>query len=271
MKMIVTDLDGTLLRSDRNISSRSFMILDKLNAEGVKIVIATARPPRLALKLLPDNFKNIYFICYNGAEIYNNNKLIYKKYINVETVKTIVDWVCENHPNVNLSLEIDNQLYTNFDISLVPGWLPPYTQVDFKTFSHCETAKVLVDLSEIDDISKVRSFIPVCCNLVVTDKRSLGQIAHCEVSKINAVKYLANSFRYSLSDVVAFGDDYNDMDIIKECGIGVAMGNAEVDLKEIADIIADTNDEDGVAKVLEALSRGDVDSANKMFGKVGNR
>jgi Cof subfamily protein (haloacid dehalogenase superfamily) len=252
MKMVVTDLDGTLLRSDKSISSYTLQVLEKLNAEGVKIAIATARPPRIAVKILPDNFDNVYVICYNGAEIYYNGNLIYRKHMGVGTVKTIVDWFCTNYPNVNLSLEIENQLYTNFDISLM-GWLPPYNQVDFRVFNHKETAKVMVDVSMLADISTVRNIIPACCSMVVTDKMSLGQIAHSDVSKINAVRYLVNSFGYSLSDVIAFGDDYNDLDIVRECGIGVAMGNAEKDLKEIADIIAEINDDDGVAKVLEDI------------------
>lgn len=254
MKMVVTDLDGTLLRSDKSISSRTFRALEKLNKKGVKIAIATARPPRHALKILSDNFENLYVICYNGAEIYHNGNLVYKKLIGIETVKSIVDWFCVNFPSVNLSLEIENHLYTNFDISLNAGWLPPYSQVNFKTFKHSETAKVMVDLSMFDDICTVDSIIPACCSMVVTDKKSLGQIAHCDVSKMNAVKYLANLFGYSLSDIVAFGDDYNDLDIIRECGIGVAMGNAEGDLKVIADIIAETNDNDGVARVLENIA-----------------
>jgi Cof subfamily protein (haloacid dehalogenase superfamily) len=251
MKMIVTDLDGTLLRSDKSISPRTSAVLEKLNAQGIKIVIATARPPRLALNILPEGWQDTYVICYNGAEIYHNGYSIYKKCIDAGTVKAIVDQLCAAYPGIRLSLEIENHLFTNFDIRVIPEWKTPYTQVNFYEFAHHDAAKILVDLSGLTGTGLVASIVPSCCSMVITDKGLLGQITHCDVSKIDAVRHLVNRFGYRLSDVIAFGDDYNDLDMISECGTGVAMGNGEKELMLAADIIADTNDNDGVACILE--------------------
>ena len=79
MKMIVTDLDGTLLRSDKSISDRTLKALGRLDSKGIKLVIATARAKRHVAKLLPFDFVNMYIACYNGAEIYHGDKLIYYK------------------------------------------------------------------------------------------------------------------------------------------------------------------------------------------------
>ena len=69
--------------------------------------------------------------------------------------------------------------------------------------------------------------------------------------KRNAVAEIARHFAVSLADVVAFGDDYNDIEMLRDCGTGVAVGNAISDVKAVADYIIDSNDEYGVAKWLE--------------------
>jgi len=253
MKAVVTDLDGTLLRSDKSISKRTFDVLNELDSIGIKFIIATARPPRSVFQLLPFDFSNMYVICYNGAEIYKGNKLIYYKYIEPYEIKKIIDWIYINFPGTNISLEMNNKLYSNFDISVMKGWIPPYRQVDFIAFSYEPSAKILVDLSGITQISALINMLPKDCNIVITDGGQLGQIAHIDVSKLNGVKCLADLIGINIRDIVAFGDDFNDIEMIKECGIGVIMGNAPLDIKKTANVIAATNDEDGVAIELEKM------------------
>ena len=71
-------------------------------------------------------------------------------------------------------------------------------------------------------------------------------------TKFNGVKIIAEHFNILLSEILAFGDDYNDVVMIRECGIGVAMSNAICECKTAADYICDTNDNDGVAKFIES-------------------
>jgi len=80
-----------------------------------------------------------------------------------------------------------------------------------------------------------------------------------EVGKLIAFKRLAGLLGIKLTEAIAFGDDLNDLDLIRACGIGVAMGNAAPVVKEAADIVAGTNDQDGVAAVLEAIWELDAD------------
>jgi Cof subfamily protein (haloacid dehalogenase superfamily) len=212
----------------------------------------------LGLKSFPLNMYNIYFICYNGAEIFNKGKLVYKKYLEAERVKNIIEWIYERYPGTNISVEIDNRLYTNFDICIMEGWHSDYSQVDFNTFEYRDSAKILVDLSKIEDKESIAGALPEESVLVVTDKGTLGQIMHKSVSKLNGIKYLTELFECSLEDIIAFGDDYNDIEMISGCGIGVAMGNAEQQVKETADLVTATNDEDGVAKVLREMFLSDI-------------
>jgi hydroxymethylpyrimidine pyrophosphatase-like HAD family hydrolase len=188
----------------------------------------------------------------------HGSKLIHSNYIEEQTVKNIVDWLLEHYPKLRIALEISNRLYTNFDIKLMPGWMPPTTQVDFRAFIHQPTAKILFDLREVSDIPKINCQLPNHVSMVITDGGILGQIAHKDVSKLYAIKNLASSFGYGLEEVVAFGDDYNDLEMIRESGLGVAMGNAPQAVKDAANIVTLTNDEDGVACELERILKGQV-------------
>ena len=251
--MVVADLDGTLLHSDQSISDRTMAALGRLEKQGIPFVIATARAKRHVQEMTALDLACSYAVFYNGAEIYHGQELIYSKYLGAADVYSFVANFTSQYPKANLSLEISNHLFTNFDVRIFKGWVPPYTQVDFRKFEFRSAAKILVDLRGIADVETLAAHLPGSANMVVTDGGTLGQIAHKDVSKINGVKHLADILGFGLEAVVAFGDDHNDIDMITGCGVGVAMANAPRAVKDRADIIAPSNDEDGVAVVLERI------------------
>lgn len=253
MKMVVMDLDGTLLRSDKSISDRTLKVLNRLNSKGIKLVIATARAKRHVAKLFPFDFENMYIACYNGAEIYHGEKLIYYKYIDEKFAEDFVKRLLGKYPSINVALEISNCLYTCFDINVMKNWDPPYSRVNFFNFKYMPAAKILVDLREIEDISEITDNIPNCCKCIVTDGGTLAQISHADISKLNALKDISGILNIELRDIIAFGDDYNDLEMLVECGRGVAMGNAPDEIKRIVGCCTLTNDEDGVAVEIENI------------------
>jgi 5-amino-6-(5-phospho-D-ribitylamino)uracil phosphatase len=119
MKAVVADLDGTLLRNDKSISSRTHRAIDMLKSKGVDFIIATARPPRSVFQILPLDFTDQLAICYNGAEIYHGRSRIYEKSIQAGSVKTIILWLEREYPGIRISVEINNNLYANFDINIM--------------------------------------------------------------------------------------------------------------------------------------------------------
>lgn len=253
MRVIVSDLDGTLLRQDKSISPRTLNALNELINKGFKFIAATARPKRAVTGIIPQEFLDFYLICYNGAEIYRGDHLIFSKYLDERAVKHTVQWLMDNYPGIKISLEIKNRLFANFDISEMGDWSLQYTLVDFNDFEFKPAAKILVDLTGISDVNKIHEFLPVDFKMVVTDGGTLGQIAHKEVSKMNAIRALSNLLGFSPVDVIAFGDDYNDFEMLMECGMGIAMGNAPEEVKKAAKIVAETNENDGVAIELERI------------------
>ena len=99
--------------------------------------------------------------------------------------------------------------------------------------------------------ARVYPKIPNELNLVLTDHGTLGQMVAENVTKYSTLSIFAQNKGLTIDDCIAFGDDINDMEVIKGSGIGVAMGNAVNQIKEIADFVTKTNEEDGVAHFLE--------------------
>lgn len=251
--VIVLDLDGTLLRNDKTVSAKTLEALKNFEKMGKQIVIATARPPRLAGFTLPEELQREFMIFYNGAEIYHNKQKIYSRYISMESVNSIRKFLTDKNKKCRVCFEINNKLYSNFDVEDFFGRIE-YELIDLNTFELMTTTKILIDTNSIDNMQTLRSELPNDCSLIVTDNGSLGQIMAHGVNKLNALKEILEKLGTSLDRVLFFGDDVNDLELINECGIGVAMGNASSEVKEAADFVTTSNEEDGIAVFLKKIS-----------------
>lgn len=249
MKVVVLDLDGTLLKSDKTLSSRSIEMIERCKEAGVKIVIATARAPRSVKMLLPEAFHQDTWICYNGAEIYQGDHKIYERSISEQAAKQAVTLIQRIFPEIPVSVEINGSMFANQKLD--DPW--NYEIADLEKIITGGVAKILFSIDDSVDLDVLHKRLPRDCQLVVTDQGSLGQIMSVAVSKLSAVQYLLNKWQSSLKEVVAFGDDFNDMEIIRAAGVGVAMENGIEELKQVADRIAKSNDQDGVAIMFEKL------------------
>ena len=120
------------------------------------------------------------------------------------------------YPNINVALEISNCLYTCFDINVMK-WDPPYSRVDFHKFEYKPTAKILVDLREIEIFPKSRTIFK---RLQVHSyrRRHAGPDISCGYFQAYAVKDISRILNIELKDIIAFGDDYNDLEMLVECG-----------------------------------------------------
>ncbi|MCL1935456.1 MAG: HAD family hydrolase [Defluviitaleaceae bacterium] len=246
-KIIISDLDGTLLRSDKTISKYSVMILEKCKNEGYKLIFATARPPRDIYKYLPTQLKNEIVISYNGAMILENCNTIYRKTIDKNIVLEIIK-ISKNQGLNRICIEIDDKLYANFDATYYYGW-NPCEIVDFNELDFIEVLKIIIFSDKTIQPEFIKK-IPTNCTGVITDNNSLLQIMNKDVSKWSAIKRVIDNFE-NIKDIIVFGDDYNDFDMIQNATIGVAMENAVPELKSIANFVTSSNDEDGVAVFLE--------------------
>ena len=106
--------------------------------------------------------------------------------------------------------------------------------------------KIILEVSSLEEMETYRHFLSEDQYLLLSENR-IAMIMNRKATKANGIRLLAQRHGISLEDIVAFGDDYNDIDMLKTCGVGVAMANALEAVKESADAVCSSNDEDGVA------------------------
>lgn len=247
MKLIALDLDGTLLNSEKTVSPRSIEILKKCKELEMRFVVATARAPRSVIQLLPEDFKQETWICYNGAEIYRGESRIYDQLISAEAAVEVVKKMEKLFPASPIMVELAGKMFTNRPIKY--PWV--YKIARLEDIITTGVAKILFSELEPAALEIFRHQVPEGCRLLVTDGGTLGTIMSESASKLAGIQFLCEQWGITLNEVIAFGDDFNDMEMIEQCGLGVAMGNAVDELKAVADQVTHTNDEDGVAQFLE--------------------
>lgn len=255
--VIGLDLDGTLLKNDKTVSEKTLKTLIKFENLGKQIVIVTARPSRLEPIKLPEILQREFMIYYNGAEVYHNNKRIFSKCISLESAVHIKELIIRAYSQCKLGFEINDKLYTNFSNDGIFG-TTKFETIDLNSFQLLPPTKILVDMTTIDDVNEFKRKLPNDCNIVITDNGKLGQIMEQGVNKLNGLKYILDKLKTSIDRVVFFGDDINDLELIKACGTGVAMGNAVSEVKSIADYVTATNEEDGIAIFLNKYDNKNV-------------
>ena len=249
IKMIVTDLDGTLLRTDKTISNYTASIFQRCKENGIKIVFATARPIRavenwLNLPLLFD--AGIY---HNGAVAKVDGMEIIKCGISPESTKDIILSALQADVSAKLCVEIDDKLYGNYN----PSDIWPGIEINITDFSDLPTIpadKILLPMVTMEELNAVAESLPSDLYIEMSEN-TVGMIMNKDTTKTKAIEFLSTHSALSLSDIVAFGDDHNDVGMLRACGIGVAVANAIDEVKAAANDICDINDNDGVAKWLE--------------------
>lgn len=246
-KLISLDLDGTLLNTDQTISKRNLDAIKKCHDLGIETVVATGRPPRFTIPLLPKVLTNEYCICYNGAKIFYRGELIDETFLTEKSAKEIL--LSMNGLNHKIGLEIDDQIYANFDIS--DSWNVSYLPIE-DIRSYGRICKIIIINEEVP-VDKLKENFKDTCNIMITDSGKLIEIISGDISKYKAIEKVVKRMGISVNEVIAFGDDYNDLEIIEGVGLGVAMGNAVEKVKELSTTITATNNEDGVAIVLEEV------------------
>ena len=246
--MIVTDLDRTLLRTDKTISDYTACVFNRCRSMGMKIVFATARPKRTIgsfIGMIPTDA----VILHNGAVIYIGDNLFHCSGIDSHVKNDILQSICRDYPETTLSVEINDVLYANFDVSRL--WdNTKMKRSNFTDLPDEPADKIIVGVSSPDDITRFSKYLTDDLYIEISEGK-LGLIMNKGAAKHAAVKKVAEQFGFDVSEIAAFGDDLNDIGMLRECGIGVAVSNALGEVKAAADAVCDSNDNDGVARWIE--------------------
>ncbi|MFQ8674809.1 MAG: Cof-type HAD-IIB family hydrolase [Enterococcus avium] len=272
IKAIVLDIDGTLLNTGKIISEKTKQALIAAQEEGIKVILASGRPTTGMLELAEQLEMTKYegfLVSYNGARVTDclTKEVLFNQAMSIETGQAIL----EHLKNFDVIPMIDKEdyLYVN---DVYSGMLD-LPDGAFNIIEY-EARGGNFKLSEIDDLAAFATF-PINKILIAAQPEYLQKIApalHAPFDEIVTAAFSA-SFYFEFTDkgidkakalntvfpemgihsenIIAFGDGHNDRSIIEYAGIGVAMGNAVDALKEIADDVTLSCDEDGIAAGLE--------------------
>ena len=250
-KLLLFDLDGTLLKTDKTISERTLATLDMCKSLGCLIGISTSRSEQNCHSFLEKLEPNI-LISSGGALIKYNNEYIYKNLFSngrtSELIK-IIRTVCGD--NVEITVDTIDRHYWNYktDPKQTDTSWGDSIWTDYNNFSD-EALKICAEIFDEKSSLLLGSKINDC-DMVRFSDGYWYKITKKGATKENAIKIICDMCDIKLSDVIAFGDDYADIDMLKLSGVGIAMGNAINEVKKSADIIIGSNDDDGIAVYLE--------------------
>lgn len=244
MKAIITDLDRTLLRSDKSLSPRTVEVLSRCREQGLYIMAASARPLRGILpfcELIP--FDAI--AASNGALIHLPTQQLEHVIAHDSAEKILASLM--QFDDVFLSIQTRDKLYSNRDI---PEWKPVIYHDFPRIPPQAQLYKILASSTDRRLYQNIESALTPDTYHTVAGE-NLIQIMSTEATKWHGIQQMLQHFGLSPADAVYFGDDNDDLEPIRRCGLGVAVENAIPAVLHAAAHIAPSNEMDGVACFLE--------------------
>lgn len=282
-KILVLDVDGTLLNSEHKLTGRTLTTLLKVQQMGVRIVLASGRPVYgllgLAKQLELENYGG-YLVSYNGCEIVSaaNGEILYERRINPENIPYLG----------RKALKEGCALFTYHEDSVIANCADNEHII-------CEAELNGMKLVHQPDLSIALDFAPCKCMLVSDDEQVLEnlekhwkrrldgvlsvfrsepyflEVVPTGVDKASAVLLLLEKLEISPDEMIAIGDGVCDVSLIQLAGLGIAMGQAPDSVKVCADQTTASNDEDGVGIALEKAVLAEIRPTEVPLDKLNQR
>jgi len=267
-KWCVCDMDGTLLNSDDVISNENETALKKLQQSGLEVIIASGRVDLMLKSFIKQLDLKGYVISCNGGLIRDieTGEILYSKVMDKVSVKEIITYCFEYNvdfliytTDVVLSNENNPRAakFENLNKMLPENLQVPIKYVDNKiieTINDINALKILLVCSDQKHVKLLEKHFLSFDNLTALSSMSgLLDIMASNISKGKALKILSEKLDVDLNQVIAFGDNYNDIDMLQCVGMSIAMGNSVEELKLHAKYITRSNDESGIAYAINNL------------------
>jgi Cof subfamily protein (haloacid dehalogenase superfamily) len=257
-RVVATDLDGTIVRSDGTVSPRTRAALAAAERAGAMVVIVTGRPPRWLDGIAEETGHRGLAICANGALVWDlhREEVVASYPLDVDVVRTIAEALRAELPDLGFAVETVSAGFAH-EPTYVPRWsLDPQTVVaELETLLSEPVAKLLArheGLTADELLARAREVVGAdLASLTHSSRDGLLEISAAGVTKASTLTAVCADHGYTAADVVAFGDMPNDLPMLAWAGHAVAVANAHPAVLEAVDEVAADNDEDGVAAVLE--------------------
>jgi Cof subfamily protein (haloacid dehalogenase superfamily) len=261
-KMVVLDLDGTVLRNDKTLSDRTINAISRVHQMGIKIVLATGRNKISAMEQCIKLDITAGLICCNGAFIYDMEKdmvlcdKLIPNHLTFEIVNRFEEDERYHHiyfGDFRVITEKTRKKYSGLAsegkrllvVDSIPGLIE-----ESGGGSHKIGVRTKNDEDAEGLMKELKAKYSEVLSITYSDKNVI-EIVNGECSKGIGLKTFAEEYGIESNQVMVFGDGLNDYDMFRHAGLSVAMGNAHTELKRIANLVTLSNEEDGVAEVLE--------------------
>lgn len=256
--LVAIDLDGTLLTSDKRLSKRAVAAIAECTGRGVRVVLASARPPRSVREIYGILGLDTLQINYNGALIHDppRGAHVFHQPIEAALARRIVKAARGVDPDVAVSVEILDRWLTDrvdprYATEVSKSFEPDFVG-GLEALLNGPVTKIML-LAPPERLDPVRRDIAAKFGsevaLLVSDDFLL-QIVHRDVDKAAALNFVAQSYGIEPANIMAIGDAPNDVGMLRYAGLGVAVDNAWEATRAVADAIVPANDADGVTHAL---------------------
>ena len=286
-KLIIIDIDGTLLNSNGEISIENKNAISKAVDNGIEVVLASGRIINSIKTMANELGANNYLIAGNGALVYDiqKDKIIYSNYLNKQKVLEIIR-ICEENSifctistedtiitkslNYNVlfytSENLKNEQNKRINITVVQDiieYIEQYDKNDFLKITVCDGDKIVFErilekLKQIQEVD-VLDISHISRKQIATTTQNT-EIAYCyteitnkNVDKWSAIKYLAKELNINDDEIICIGDNANDIEMVKNAGLGVAMENGLPKLKDEANVVTKSNNNSGIAHIINKI------------------
>lgn len=260
-QLIAVDLDGTLLDSNNKISLANLYALKKAKKQGCYIVFCSARPLNNLIHLLIDYQLEKYvdyLVGMNGIVIECQHSKIdlWREPIRIEEIEFLYQKLnffgCKYHFFSTTKILYFDDIPSSYTYHEAKLFNIPLEQITKNQLRNQKIYKISVVGSATELEKKIPSLLSTIKGFqMVRTAKNYFEIFPISVSKGKALSYIANKENINPQNIIAIGDQENDISMIEFAGLGVAMGNATNKLKLKADLVTTTNDQNGVSQVIE--------------------
>ena len=258
IRLVAIDLDGTLLNDSKQVSDRTSLALHGLPERGVKVVIASARPPRSVRHIYAALHLDTWQINYNGALIWDEaaRRVVFHQPMTGEVVRRLIETSRKRFPDVLVSCEVQDRWLTDRveqSHTTETGRLFQPDQIATIPELCAEPVTKLLLLGPPDMMTNLsRAIGEWSPNVsVVQSDPHLIQVMDAGVSKASALRRVAEHYDVPMTQVMAIGDAANDVAMLEAAGVAIAMDNASPEVKRVADWVAPSNNDHGVHAALQ--------------------
>jgi hypothetical protein len=260
LRLVATDLDGTIIRTDGTVSDRTRAAFAAAEAAGVGVVLVTGRPERWMRTIADDTGHRGLAVLSNGAVVYDlhEERIVAEHLLDPAAAAEVVAALRSEVPGLVFAVERGGRFGHE------PAWIPRYTVPDDVLVASVDelVAEPMLKLLARHDELSGDELVARACRVVGTTATvthsGVGSVGMLEISgpgvtKATALARLAADLGTGPEGTVAFGDMPNDLPMLAWAGLAVAVANAHPEVRAVADEITASNDEDGVALVIERL------------------